>query len=135
MIGNLDSYISTHAGAVKLRAERATLIANNLANADTPNFKARDFAFGEALKSALNTSGPSATTVQLTQSQPNHLRTQNTFNADLKYRVPTQYSLDGNTVQSDIEKNEFTENSVRYEASLQLLKGKFSGLLKALKGE
>lgn len=132
---NLDSYLATHAGAIKIRAERATLLANNLANADTPNFKARDFSFSDALKTALNSNGAMASKVDMQTSQPNHLESRNLFSTDLKYRMPTQFALDGNTVQADIEKTEFTENSVRYEASLQLLGGKISGLMKALRGE
>lgn len=135
MLVNLDSYLGTHASAVNLRAERSNLLANNLANGDTPNFKARDISFSAALRSATNSSGPDSSHVAMKSSHGGHLSPSGVSRAELLYRVPTQYSLDGNTVQTDIEKAEFTENSVKYEASLQLLSGKISGLIKALRGE
>lgn len=135
MIVNLDNYLGTYASAVSLRAERAEILANNLANGDTPQFKARDFSFADALRSATNHHAPGVTAVKLTASQEGHLKANGSAYAQLQYRVPTQYALDGNTVQTDYEKAEFTENSVRYEASLQLLGGRISGLMKALRGE
>ena len=135
MLVNLDSYLGTHASAINLRAERSTLIANNLANSDTPNFKARDISFSAALRSATNSSGPGTDHVVLEGSHRGHLSLTAVSKSELLYRVPTQNSLDGNTVQTDIEKAEFTENSLRYEASLQLLSGKINGLMKALRGE
>ncbi len=135
MLVNLDSYLGTHASAVRLRAERAGILANNLANGDTPNFKARDISFASALREATDSSSSGSPNVTLNGNHPGHIFDQGRSRTELMYRVPTQYSLDGNTVQTDIEKSEFTENTLRYEASLQLLSGKFSGLMKALKGE
>jgi len=46
---NLDQYVSVHAAALDVRARRTELIANNLANADTPGYKARDLDFRQAM--------------------------------------------------------------------------------------
>lgn len=135
MLVNLDSYLNTHASAVKIRAERAGLLANNLANSDTPHFKARDISFKDAMSAATNSIGMSASGVSLKKGHAGHLGPTGDMRTDLLYRVPTQYSLDGNTVQADVEKAQFSENAVRYEASLQFLNGKISGLMKALRGE
>jgi flagellar basal-body rod protein FlgB len=102
------------------------LLANNLANADTPNFKARDIDFREALAAAATPNSAA----QLNTTQPNHISTDpsGADAANLKYRVPLAPSLDGNTVDSQMEESAFAENNVRYEAALTFIEGKFSDL-------
>ncbi len=119
-----------HEQALKLRALRNEVLSSNIANADTPNYKARDIDFAAALRQA------SASQPALKATAPGHLQPAGTHatGADVRYRVPTQPSLDGNTVQSDVEQAAFAENAVQYRASLQFLGGTISRLRYAIKG-
>lgn len=128
---SIDSALGVHADALRLRERRTEVLADNLANADTPGFKARDLDFGTVL--AQQGSG-----LTLTSTAPGHIRkpAQGTpAAAELLYRIPTQSSLDGNTVDTHLEKAAFAENTGRYQASLMLLGKKISGLMTAIKGE
>lgn len=114
--------------ALSLCETRGVMLARNLANASTPNYKAVDISFQDALKQT----GSSAS---LNTTHSNHLLSSQTADDNkIYYRVPTQKSYDGNTVDEDIERNNFIENSLRYEASLEFIRNKASYLLKALKG-
>ncbi len=121
---------ANHEQALKFRALRNQVLASNIANADTPNYKARDVDFGAALKSAQ--SGQ----LSLQKTSDLHISSwsKNSTGADLKYRVPTQPALDGNTVQTDVEQAAFAENAVQYRASLSFLDGQIRGLRYALRG-
>lgn len=122
-----------HAQILNLRASRAELLAKNMANADTPNYKARDLDFASAFNAA-----KSAQAVRVTRTHGQHLQPAGGAaiqGAELKYRVPAQPSLDGNTVDVQMEKSEFADNSVRYLASLQFLNKRISGLIRALREE
>jgi len=128
---SFDSALGIHAQALELRARRNELLAANIANADTPGYKARDLDFRAVLRRAGDSGGPLKTT------DPRHFR-----HAPLPgeageplYRVPNQSSLDGNTVDPDLEKAAFAENALRYDASFTFLDRKFRGLMQALKGE
>ena len=129
MPSSIDQMFGVHAQALQLRARRGELIASNLANADTPNYKARDLDFRNALESA-----QSSTAMQATHA--GHIaRGHTSGGAQTLYRVPSQSSLDGNTVDTQLEKAKFSENAVRYQTTLRFLNGKISGLMKAIKGE
>ena len=129
MPSSIDRLFGVHAQALQLRARRGELLASNLANADTPDYKARDLDFGKALASAQADSALRAT-------HTNHItRSDNTGSASTLYRVPNQASLDGNTVDTQVEKQKFAENAVRYQTTLRFLNGKISGLMTAIKGE
>jgi len=129
---NFDSALGIHADALKIRSQRAELLASNLANSDTPNYKAQDIDFQSAMKMA--TSGQ-LTGVQTTHS--NHISHANGQlpNLAVQYRTSMQDSLDGNTVDEQIEQAQFMQNSVQYQASLSFLGARFQGLLSAIKGE
>ena len=131
MTGKIDNYLGLHATALKLRAQRARLLANNLANADTPNFKARDFDFRSALQQA--------TQEKAQQPDVTHAAhiplTGNPAARALQYRIPTQPSLDGNTVDTEVEQAKFADNAIRYQASLQFLSSRISGLIRTLRSE
>ena len=131
----IDQLFGIHAQALSLRSQRAELLAANLANADTPNYKAKDINFAVALKDAQGLQLPS--NVGLKTNQTNHISTGSDVLAvnAIRYRVPTHASLDGNTVDSDYEKSAFSENSVRYQISLSILSKKISGLVRTLRGE
>ena len=129
MPSSIDQLFGVHAQALQLRARRGELIASNLANADTPNYKARDLDFRHALDNA-----QSATAMQSTHAS--HITHANASgHTSTLYRVPNQSSLDGNTVDTQLEKARFSENAVRYQTTLRFLNGKISGLMKAIKGE
>ena len=103
-----------HSTALALRSQRMTLLASNIANAATPGYKARDLDFQAALQNA-----------QAGQSVDKALR----------YRIPVQPSLDGNTVEMSVEQTAFAENAIAYRASLSFLQGRIGTLTRALKGE
>lgn len=129
---NLDSALGLHATVLSLRAQRAEVLASNLANADTPGFKARDVDFKAALEHALGNEGSLQTT------NARHLSEASAAGAsasDLKYRIPNQPSLDGNTVDTQTEQAAFAENALQYRASLQFLGGRLRTLLTAIRGE
>lgn len=130
---SLDSYFGIHQQAMTVRSQRNTVIANNLANADTPGFKARDFDFKAALAQA---SGEVPGGEQLRVTHSRHLEGgPGPGNAGpLLYRVPMQPAQDGNTVEPDREQAAFAENAVRYQASLQFLNGRIQSMVNVLKG-
>jgi flagellar basal-body rod protein FlgB len=134
---NLDQHLGVHAQALGVRAKRGELIAQNLANADTPGYKARDLDFRAALNAA---SGGQSTAVPLQATRPGHIAGANSseageFGAALRYRTPLAPALDGNTVDAQVEQAAFAENSVRYQATLTFLSSKFRGLMTALTGQ
>jgi flagellar basal-body rod protein FlgB len=125
----IDRAFGVHAEALQLRARRGELLASNLANADTPNYKARDMDFRNVLRAA-------QADTALDTTHAGHLRTQGDGSrVQTLYRVPSHASLDGNTVDTQVEQAKFAENAVRYRTSLRFLSGKVSGLMKAIKGE
>lgn len=130
---NLESHLGIHAAAVAMRGKRAEVLAANLANSETPGYKARDVSFDNMFQALQSKNLPAS---QMAATNRRHFSSQRTTNEmKLMYRVPTQTSLDGNTVQTDIENSLFTENAIRYQASLHFLKRKFSGLIKVLRSE
>ncbi|WP_176503345.1 flagellar basal body rod protein FlgB [Cobetia sp. 5-11-6-3] len=137
MFDRLDSLMSFHQQALGLRAERQQVLATNIANADTPGYLARDIDFSATL--AKVTAGNAAPgSLALNTTQPGHQAASGaglSQGADLLYRVPTQPSLDGNTVDMDVERVNFADNSLHYEASLELLTGKIQGLRLAMQSE
>jgi len=130
---NFDSALGIHADALRVRAQRAELLASNLSNADTPGYKARDIDFRAALKTAEMGSASTLATSKHNHIQPN-LGLQSS-NPSIQYRTTVQDSLDGNSVDEQIEQAQFMQNAIQYQASLDFLGGKFNGLLKAIRGE
>jgi flagellar basal-body rod protein FlgB len=125
----IDQALGIHARALELRSRRGELLASNLANADTPDYKARDLDFRKALSEA-----QSAT--QLATTAPGHIASAGGGQGpQAMYRVPYESSLDGNTVDSQMEQTRFAENAVRYRASLRFLSGRISTLMTAIKGD
>lgn len=126
---NFDKALGSHEKALMIQARRASMISSNIANADTPGYKARDVDFKEVLKS----SGGDMLSLQKTNSSHLQLFGTDSMGMEIKYRMPGQPSLDGNTVDLDLEKSEFSENAVRYQTTLRFLTGRFNGIMKALK--
>ena len=125
--------LSHHEQALRFRAMRNEVLASNIANADTPGYKARDIDFSTALKSAHN----DALRLRATDDQHHGVSSQSyssNWIADAKYRVPTQPTLDGNTVEADVEQAQFAENALMYRASLSFLDGSIKTLKYAIRG-
>ena len=111
---NFGKALGIHEQALGFRAQRVEVLANNIANADTPNYKARDLDFAKALDLAQQ--GGST-------------------DGAISYRVPVQASLDGNTVEMATEQTAYAENALAYRSSLAFLSGRINTLSRALKGE
>ncbi len=127
---NFDAALGIGPKALAFREKRGEILAANLANADTPNFKARDLDFKSVLKQSV-TSG-----VTMERTQAGHIAPpQQLFGANVMYRNPNQVSLDGNTVEPHIEQARYAENAMQYQASLQFLSGDFSSLMTSLRGQ
>ena len=116
--------------ALKLCEDRGVLLASNIVNSSTPNYKARDFDFQKAMQSAHD----NATTLKTTSAQ--HIaNSANSAGAKTMYRIPMQESMDGNTVDDEIERKNFIANSLRYQVNLTFLHNASSEMQKAIKGE
>ena len=109
-----DKLFGVHATALQLRSQRMMMLASNIANAATPNYKARDLDFSKALDLA---------------------RQGGSTEGAVLYRVPVQSSLDGNTVEMATEQTAFAENALAYRSSLSFLSGRVNTLTRAIKGE
>jgi len=135
---NLDTYLGVHAQALKLRSQRTEVLASNLANVDTPGYRARDIDFKSVLAKASGDTAPGGQ-VQMTATKAGHIGGATTVNGtatpELKYRTPLAPSLDGNTVDAQLEQAAFAENSVRYQATLSFLNSKFRSLMTAITGQ
>lgn len=136
MIDRLESAFQYHQQALALRQQRHKVLASNIANADTPNYKARDMDFAAELKSAV-ARGSSGRELALSRTAERHLPGQGPASSTkgLLYRVPDQPSLDGNTVDMDRERAAFADNSVRYQAALTIMNSRIQGLKKAMQPE
>ncbi len=140
MTDRLDDQFRFHQRALSLRAERQQVLASNIANADTPNYKARDIDFRQALQAAVGSSQAGG----VAASHPAHLgapvmaaggKLSTPSGQALLYRVPRQDSIDGNTVELDAERGQYADNAIRYEASLSAVNGKIKSLLTAIQGQ
>jgi flagellar basal-body rod protein FlgB len=131
MTVSIDNYLGVHASAISLRTQRTKLLASNMVNADTPNYKARDIDFNAALKKEI--AGHQST---IKQTHSAHIKFSQAFSSSpVMYRVPQEASLDGNTVDTNTEKGKFTENAVRYQASIEFLNKRIRSLIGAIRGE
>jgi len=128
---NIDKALGAHPEHLSLYGKRSSLLASNLANADTPGFKARDIDFQAALQRANGDQLAMKTTHRRHLGGP----PSSSSDSELLYRVPMQPSLDGNTVDSQVEQAQFAENALRYQSTLTFLNGKFRGLRLAIKGD
>ncbi|XOZ34393.1 flagellar basal body rod protein FlgB [Halomonadaceae bacterium KBTZ08] len=130
---SFDNAFGVHDDALRLRSQRSEVLANNLANADTPGYKARDFDFQAALQDAQGQQEGMAMTV----SDPGHMGGAGTGGGtpELMYRNPSQPSIDGNTVETQREISEYMRNSMEFQASFQFLNGSVKGLKNAISGQ
>ena len=128
-MNKIGSYLNFHAQALELRSRRNEILASNIANAATPNFKARDLYFDAEINRHVGI-GPLQTTNE--QHFPTAIAA--TGNS-LLFREPVNPSLDGNTVELSVEQMEFSENVTRYQTTLTFLNNRISGLMSAIRGE
>lgn len=113
-----DPLFGVHGAALALRSQRLSMLASNIANAATPGYKARDIDFDAALKAASNDASPERAAEDA-----------------LRFRVPVQPSMDGNTVELSTEQTAFAENAVKYKTTLSFLEGRIATVMTALRGE
>ncbi len=133
MLSKIDNDLAFVHTALNLRAQRQEILASNIANADTPNFKARDLDFAGALQSAL---GAAAGPLKLARTSARHLGASGGMASGLlKYRSSVQPSLDGNTVDMDVERANFAENSLHYQFLLNRATSQFKTLSLAINGQ
>ena len=158
MLDKIGRHFSGQQAALQLRAHKLQLIAANIANVDTPNYKAVDFDFSSALKkargdrSAVDVAQP--VPVQMTRTDPRHYQglpadsrvtvsrlglggtaTGASAHVKVQYKQPMQRSIDGNTVDMDIERTAFANNVAQYQAMLSILNKRSSSLVNTIKGD
>ena len=131
---SFDNALGIHEQAMSVRSRRSEVLASNLVNADTPNYKARDIDFRGALQGQLAMQ-QGAASMKATHAGHIGLSGNSLQEPQLMYRVPHQASLDGNTVEEQEELSRFTKNAMDFQASVQFLNSKFKGLKAAIKGE
>lgn len=131
----LDNYFGINAQSVLARSKRAEVLASNIINADTPNYKAKDLDFNAILNENNNVGSVNPVSINVSHSKHISNGLDDPYSLQTKYRIPENASLDGNTVDSHIEKGKFAENAVRYQISLSMLNNKIQGLISTLKGD
>lgn len=127
---SLDKLVGFHQKALHVRTDTMEVIAGNLANADTPGYKARGIDFQKAMRAAQSSQNQS-----MTRTHDKHFAGQMQSNTDVQFRVPLEPDTgDGNTVEVQSERNRFLENGMRYQAGIEFLNGKVKGMKKAISG-
>lgn len=134
---NFEKALGRAERALIYRSQRAEILSNNIANADTPNFKARDLDFSTVLASQIKETP--ATLFSLKTTNVKHITGQesasDSYGGALLYSTPAQAAIDQNTVDQQVEIAKYTENGIRFDAAFTRLNGAFKGLLKALRGD
>lgn len=133
MIDRISADLQFYQTALSVRQERQEILASNIANADTPHYKARDLDFATAMQQALSERQRIAdTSLTLTSARHIPAQAQSQAPAELLYRVPVQPSMDGNTVEMDVERMQFADNTMHYQSSINILSQRIKGLMAAL---
>lgn len=134
MVSKIDNALQFNQTVLNLRAARQELIASNIANVDTPNYKAKDIDFAKALQGAIS---GNTVKLQMTGTVPHHLSSNpggSVMGAPVMFRNVVQPSADGNTVDMDVERAQFADNALRYEASVKFVDNQIKSVLTALQG-
>lgn len=144
-MNKLDAALNFQQTALRIRNQRQEILASNIANADTPQYKARDIDFASAMASALGQTAQSGLSGQSAPARPGALATTSTGHigngnsiagsTEPLFRPVVQGSVDGNTVDMDAERNAYVDNAVRYEASLTMISGQIKKMLSAISGQ
>ena len=134
-MNQLDALLSFHQTALNLRAYRSQVLASNIANTDTPGYQARDFDFASALRLAMDKPGVRG---PLAVTSPRHIAAGDGAGLPgggrLQYRGVQQASVDRNTVDPDVERAQFADNAVRFEANLMFVNGQIKTMMAAIQG-
>lgn len=142
-MADLDTLFGIHAASLQLQRSRMDVLASNIANADTPGFKARDIDFMRVLAEVSAQAGTTTGAVPPTQTQAAHMSAggqtgatdlQASIQAASVYRVPTQPSVDGNTVDAQVEQAQFADAALHYQASLSFIDHRLRSLMTAITG-
>ncbi|MCB5189286.1 flagellar basal body rod protein FlgB [Methylobacillus arboreus] len=131
-MNKLDATLNFHETALRVRGQRQELLAANIANADTPGYKARDINFTETFKQAL--AGASGG-LKAATTDASHIPATAGHQNGVLFRSIIQGSVDGNTVDMDVERTQFADNALRYEASVTLISGQIRKMLAAVQGQ
>ena len=134
MISKIDNELQFNRTVLNLRAARQELIASNIANVDTPNYKAKDIEFAKTLQGAIS---GNTVKLQMTGTAPHHLSSipgTSVMGGPVMFRNVVQPSADGNTVDMDVERGPFADNALRYEASVKFADNQIKSVLTALQG-
>ncbi len=137
MTNMIDKSLGIFPKSLELRSRKAEIISNNLANGDTPGFMARDIDFKSILGGMTGGKGGDiGNSLPMAATSGNHLSLAPgpEMDADLKYRIPSQPSVDGNTVDLNRERSEFFHNTTQYQASITFINSRLKGLMTAIKG-
>lgn len=134
MIDKLDALFAFQQQALSIRESRQTILSANIANADTPGYQARDIDFNRQLQQAMNNGAVKGKGVALAVTSKGHIEGHGVKQPalDLKYRVPYQTSMDGNTVDMDIERSQFADNTLKYQADLTFINSRVKSMLAVL---
>lgn len=131
---SIDKQLGVYQHALQLRSMRANVLANNIANADTPGFKARDIDFQAMLQQRMG-EAPANGSLGVTDNQHINLVSDQSTITGLKYRNATNPSIDGNSVDSQREKTEFMRNTMEFQTAFEFLNGKIKSMISAIRGE
>jgi flagellar basal-body rod protein FlgB len=134
MISKIDNALQFNRTVLNLRAGRQELIASNIANVDTPNYKAKDIDFAKTLQGAIS---GNTVKLQMSGTAGHHLSSiqgENVMGGPVMFRNVVQPSADGNTVDMDVERAQFADNALRYEASVKFVDNQIKSVLTALQG-
>lgn len=126
----MDKIFGVAEKALALSEQRATLISGNLVNSSTPGYKAKDIDFNQIMQQADH-----GTTLAKADSKHIAVNGESVTSPVIKYRIPMQTSMDGNTVDPELERKSFMENSLKYQISLMFIQSKTDQLIKAMKGD
>jgi len=131
-MASIEQSVSVFSQALNLRTQRHQVLASNIANADTPHYKARDFSFEAAMQNAMG-GRMQGGGVALARTAAGHIQGGSASGpAMLQYRKETQSAVDGNTVDMDVERSQMAENAMQYQILTQLIGDKFKGIRSAL---
>lgn len=127
---SFDKGFELHAQGMKLRSQRAEVLASNIANADTPGYKAKGMDFQKAMQQATQQQQAG-----MSKTHAKHFDVRSEVTNNIDFRTPNQADTgDGNTVDVQVERNLYLENSLEYQASVQFLNGKIKALKNVISG-
>ncbi|CBJ81076.1 MULTISPECIES: flagellar basal body rod protein FlgB [Xenorhabdus] len=137
MLDKLDAAFHFRQEALALRNQRQEILSANIANADTPGYQARDIDFAAQLKQVMAEGRVTGNGMKLRLASDRHIpaQSQNRLEMDLLYRVPYQTAMDGNTVDMDVERSHFADNSLKYQAELTMTNSQLKSMMSVLQSQ